>query len=507
MRIDVFSHSFMVTKVSKRELHAAVQFMRGLIQYESVVNEGRMEMVPARVFASSPEDRSYFRMHINLFNDFLERMVFEQIPRSDIEIVRHTFEVPDFARVNHIVKHLYNPRDTQPAIIEYIAEPGDNKVVTLQPGGGKTLIAKHCIANFGVRTACIMRGSFIDRWVPDLEETFEFKRGELLVIRGSASLTALMEMALDGDDLGKVIMISINTFSNYLKEYEKNNGEATQEYPIPPGIFFEKLGIPFGIFDEAHQFPHQVMKMFSYMHIHKFLSLSATLNTKDKFMNGMYEIMYPRNIRFDGGSFNAFVVASVIKYGLNKPNSIRCKGFQGAYSHTAFEACLMLAKNKKMMENYLALINWCVKQNFVDVMQKGQKAIVFCGTINFCTLVQKYLQKLYPHLNVVRYVSKDKMSVMDNADIIVSTVLSAGTAVDIVGLRYNLMTTAIDSQQSNEQTMGRTRVLKDWPGTDVVFHYFCCTGIEKHEKYHLNKVEFFRGRVKSHSTVMAPISV
>lgn len=506
MRIDVFSHSFMVTELSPKELVATKNFMRGLIQYEPVVNDGRKEMIPARVFASSPEDRRYFRMHINLLKSFQERLVYDGISLRDVVTQTHIFQVPDDARVEHIVKHLYNPRDTQPEIIEYIKDDGDNKVVTLQPGGGKTLIAKHCIADFGVRTAGIMRGSFIDRWVPDLEETFEFKRGELLVIRGSGSLTALMEMALEGDLIAKVIMISINTFTNYLKDYESNNG-PTEQYPIPPGIFFEKLGIPFGIFDEAHQFPHQVMKMFSYMHIYKFLSLSATLNTQDKFMNSMYEVMYPRSIRFDGGKFNAFVVAASIRYSLNKPNSIRCKGFQGAYSHTAFEASLMLGKNKKLLENYLALINWCVKENFVDVMEKGQKAIVFCGTINFCTMVQKHLQKLYPRLKVVRYVSKDKMSVMDNADIIVSTVLSAGTAVDIVGLRYNLLTTAIDSQQSNEQTMGRTRVLKDWPGTDVVFHYFVCDGIDKHMRYDQNKREYFRGRVKSHGTVMAPISI
>jgi len=505
VRIDVFSHSFMVTELSDRQNHATKQFIRTLIQYEPVVTEGRKEMVPARVFASTNEDREYFRFHINMFSEFLERLRFEQIPDRDVQQHHHKFEVREDSKIEHIVKFLHNPRDTQPDIIDYIKADGDNKVVTLQPGGGKTLIAKHCIADFGVRTACIMRGSFIDRWVPDLEDTFELKRGELLVIRGSQSLNALMEMALEGDELGKIIMISINTFTNYIKDFEKQG--ASEQYPIPPGYFFEKLGIPFGIFDEAHQFPHQVMKMFSYMHIGKFLSLSATLNTQDKFMNSMYEVMYPRGTRFDGGKFNAFVVAASIKYSLKVPNSIRCKGFQGAYSHTTFEASLMVRKNKRLLDNYLALISWAVKENFTDVMIKGQKAIVFCGTINFCTLVQKHLQALHPHLKVVRYVSKDKMSVMDSADIIVSTVLSAGTAVDIVGLRYNLLTTAIDSQQSNEQTMGRTRVLKDWPGTDVVFHYFVCDGIEKHMKYDMNKREYFRGRVKSHGTVMAPISV
>jgi hypothetical protein len=99
------------------------------------------------------------------------------------------------------------------------------------------------------------------------------------------------------------------------------------------------------------------------------------------------------------------------------------------------------------------------------------------------------------------------MSVLERSDIGVSTVLSAGTAVDIKNLRYNLMTTAIDSQQSNEQTLGRTRLLKDWPDITPRFRYFVCSSIEKHMLYHRNKLDYFKGKVKSHGQEQSPFYI
>jgi len=167
----------------------------------------------------------------------------------------------------------------------------------------------------------------------------------------------------------------------------------------------------------------------------------------------------------------------------------------------------MSGKNKVELKNYLDMINHYVTERFVNVMEKGQKMIIFCATVKFCTLLTKYLQKLHPRMKVVRYVAADKMSVMESADIIVSTVLSAGTAVDIPNLRVGLMTNALDSQQSNEQVLGRTRRLKDFPDVTPEFLYFVCTTIDKHVNYHKNKLSFFRNKVKSHGTLQSPISV
>ncbi|MNI71442.1 hypothetical protein D3C73_1273150 [compost metagenome] len=65
------------------------------------------------------------------------------------------------------------------------------------------------------------------------------------------------------------------------------------------------------------------------------------------------------------------------------------------------------------------------------------------------------------------------------------------------------MTTAIDSRQSNEQVLGRTRPLKDWPDVTPEFIYFGCLEIDQHCKYHRHKLEFFKNKVVSHMEVMS----
>lgn len=368
-----------------------------------------------------------------------------------------------------------------------------------------TFLTKYSMNQLGLRSCFFMKGGFIERWVPDMEESFHFKGGDLLVVRGSKALSALMHMALEGDMRAKCIFISINTYSNYIKDFEAKG--VTEDFPIAPGEFFSRLNIGMAALDEGHQNPHQVMKLFCYTHIPKFITLSATLDTLDPFMTKIYELMYPREERYNGDYYDVYIEVCAIKYQLQRPKALRWKGFGGAYSHTAYEASLMTAKNKVELKNYLDLIHWAAKEKFTDKMAKGQKMLIFCGTVKFCTLVQKYLQAKFKNLKIGRYVSGDKMSVFDECDIVISTVLSAGTAVDIKNLRIGLMTTAINSQQSNEQTLGRTRRLKDFPDITPQFFYFVSTSIDKHVRYHQAKQEAFKGKVLYHGEEQAPISV
>lgn len=368
-----------------------------------------------------------------------------------------------------------------------------------------TFLTKYCMNELGVRTVCFMKSSYIERWVPDMEKTFKFKAGEILIVQGSKSLSAIQEMALNGDlQKAKIIFISTNTYSTYVNEVEEFG--VSEKYPVPPGEFFSTLNVGLAVLDEGHQYPHMIMKLFCYTHVPKFVTLSATLDTMDAFMTKIYELMYPRDERCNGDYYDVYIRACSIRYQLNRPRAVRYKGFGGAYNHTAYENSLMTAKNRVELKNYLDLIKWIVDDKFVKVMEKGQKMLVFCGTVKLCTLVQKYLQKMFPHLTVGRYVSGDKMSVFDG-DIVVSTVLSAGTAVDIPNLRVSLMTTAIDSQQSNEQTLGRTRRLVGWPEVTPEFYHLTCSSIDKHMRYERNKMDFFNGKVLYYGVEQAPVMV
>jgi len=249
------------------------------------------------------------------------------------------------------------------------------------------------------------------------------------------------------------------------------------------------------------------MKMFTYMHIHKWLSLSATLDTRDPFKDRMLAVMFPREQRAGKDFYKVYIKAQCIKYQFHRPKAVRYTGFGGAYSHNAFEASLMTAKNKAILKNYIELIGWAIETYYIQPMKKGMKAIVFCGTVKMCTLLTKYFGKKYSHLDVRRYVGEDPTKNLKEAELIFSTVLSAGTGHDIPNLLVGIMTTAIDSLQSNEQTKSRTRPLASFPEVSPWFVYFACTQIPQHMRYHENKMRAFEGLVLSHGSEYAPITL
>lgn len=375
----------------------------------------------------------------------------------------------------------------------------ENYVVT-----HNTYVAMRCMWLLKIRGLFTFRGGYTKRWIEAFDETFEYEKGDVIAIDGGAGLVKLMKHALDGKPVPKVLIMSFGTWRNYIKDYEESNGKS-ELYPISPDEFFEKLGIGYRVIDEVHQEFHLNFKIDLYTHVYKSLSLSGTMESSDPFMNKMYCIPYPVQRRNDGGGAKPHIAVKALFYRLSMPKIIRYKGPQGGYSHNAFEESLM--SKKGIFPKYLKLIHHVVEKYYGSVREDGQKMLVFCASVNMCTVVQGYLQKMYPTLTVARYCQDDDYQDLLDADIGVSTVLSAGTAVDIPNLRLSLLTTAIDSRQSNEQALGRTRPLKDWPGVTPMFLYFVCEDIDRHVVYHQNKMNFFKGRVLSHEEEMLKLDV
>lgn len=156
-----------------------------------------------------------------------------------------------------------------------------------------------------------------------------------------------------------------------------------------------------------------------------------------------------------------------------------------------------------MLRNYLDMIETCVWKYFtgLDDRKPGQRMLVFAATVEMCEKITKYLREKYADLSINKYTSEDEYEVLLNSDITVSTLLSAGTAVDVPGLRVCLVTTAIGSTQANLQALGRLRELKDFPGVTPLFLYFTCTDIDAHMRYHERKLERFEGKVVCHKIV------
>ena len=104
-------------------------------------------------------------------------------------------------------------------------------------------------------------------------------------------------------------------------------------------------------------------------------------------------------------------------------------------------------------------------------------------------MLTRFFATEYPKLDVRRYTSDDSYENLMDADVIISTLQSAGTAVDIPGLRVVFNTVVTASEIRNKQSHGRLRELKD---AAVLYYYFYCEDVDKHEEFHKSRVEHLR---------------
>lgn len=525
MIIDVYSHSVKVTTQGDFEKHVLASFLKRLIQWESNFVDGRMVHTKTKEFFFVHPTVPVTRFHINLLHSWKDHLRDHAGVRIKPQINHHVLNIEPEHHITLKVKSMFDPREDQLPVINHLLtrypkDPvhfeyatGDtlvpmqdnNKTITLRTGGGKTFITKHVMAKESLRTFIMMRGGYIDRWVPDIMESFKIKGNALQVVQGSASLSAIMYNMIDGDPGVDIYLVSTDTYVDYITHWERNG--LSETFPIAPDELFYRLKIAKTVIDEGHQLPHKIMKFFSYLHVYSHTTLTATLDTMDPFMDKILCVLYPRDDRFSGPKVDPHIEVTAYRYQIENPRRIRFTGYKGAYNHTAFENSLMKSNNRRLFDDYMNMVVSLLEDRYIKRNLKGTKALVFFATIDMCTKATAEIAKRIKSKKVVRYVSKDKMAVMDDADIIVSTVQSAGTAVDIPNLLTSIMTTAMDTQQGNEQTLGRTRPVKAHPGENPEFIYFVCSSIDKHMDYHRNKERFFKGKVVSHAIEQSHITI
>lgn len=512
MDIDVYSHTIKVTKVwTERDLQVMMSFCRPLVEMGFEKRGRKFIPVPVRTYAAATRNRKEFSFHRNQLEELKQHITRSQIPAEMVNWTTHTCNKADYPVQDFQVKFMYPPRENQPAILEYVLDDAVKfpnwdaviKMVALQTGKGKTYIAQYCMNELKLRTVLHFKGGYVERWKGDLEKTFEFKRGLLLIVRGSKDLIALMRMQLEGTLKAQVIIITTATMREYFKDYEESNGRS-EIYPIKPIDFYPKMQVGFRVGDEIHQEFFNNFKIDLYTHVVKSLSLSATMESSDQFKNKMAAIAYPPNQRHDGGGYDAYIAVTAWMYQLDHETKIRYMGAQG-YSHTTFEESVM--KNPRLLKAYLKIIERVVYNKFIGSFEHGQKMLVFCATTDMCTIVMERLKHIHTDFNIVRYAASlnDPYDELLECDIGVSTIGSAGTAIDLANLKVSLMTTAIDSRQSNEQVLGRTRRLVGWPDITPEFIYLVCMDIEQHQKYHENKKLFFKGKIVSHGEMRSGV--
>ena len=364
-----------------------------------------------------------------------------------------------------------------------------------------TFTALQALSILKKRTVIIIKPMFIEKWIDDIKKTYDdIEIKDIMVVKGSAHLMSLLDQAESNELTCKFIIISNKTIQNWLKIHERyRDGAETLGYTSQPETLFEDLGCGVRLIDEVHMDFHLCFKIDLYTHIERSISLSATLVSNDDFVAKMHEIMHPSPTRYADQKLNQYINSYVVYYNFQDPTKVRTTEYgQTNYSHTALEKSIY--KHKPTLNNYLNLINYTIQIGFVKNPRPKKKLLIFASTIDMCGLIADYLQRMYPEYNVKRYVAEDPYEEnLMNSDICVSTLGSAGTAVDIPNLTNVILTVAVDSIQSNIQSLGRLRQLG--PDDKTEFHYFTCLDFPKHLEYSYRKKEMLGRYAKTFAEV------
>lgn len=503
--IVTYSHFFKCIKLTPRGVAMCNLFSNRFVQYGWMPERGRYIRKALKVFAARTEDKTEYRFHINTYKDFIQLLKNNGI-NEKLFIVE---KAPDYVaeEVKLKVKSNWKPRDYQVPVIDYIlGNDCVSKLIGMPTGYGKGKTTMMALEKISKRTLILIKPMYIEKWIEELIETYEnLTVNDILVVKGNAQLLALLSLAKENKITEPFIIISDATYRNYLKLYEKYGKEILDiGYEHLPEQLLEATKSGVKLIDEVHQNYHTYFKSDLYTHVHKSIHLSATLVNLDPFITDMYKVMHPIHTRFKDIEMDKYIDSYALRYRFSAPDKIRTMEYGSKnYSHNALETSIM--RHIPTLKNYLNLIDYSISFTYLNCKRPNKKCLIFAYTKEMCSLIVDYLKKKYPQFDIRRYVSEDPWENLLEPDIIVSTLGSAGTAVDIPNLSTCILTNAIQSIQANRQSFGRLRNLKD--NHSLEFVYFVCEDIPKHLDYHVAKKEMMMQRAKSFRDVYSGVVV
>ena len=491
MRIDLYTHFFKVSHVHPSAYYALRRAFQELLQVQFVKIRGKVQKQNKNIFAAKSDEGEY-RFHINYLPRFKEMLRDGLINDDEINYFKHEYPEPEEIDVK--VPEKFQMRDYQEEALSYILDEGHSKLVAFSMGLGKTLTAVKAGELLGYRTIIIVLGRYKEKWRDDVLELYGPDTNFMLV-KGLAHLLSLIEQAKEGNPVPDVIIVTTTTMQLYIKEWEKHHGKEI-EGMVPPEEMYEILKIGYRIIDEAHQHFHMVFKNDLYSNLYKAVYLTATLESNDKFIQAMYNLIWPRAMRGQAVKPAPYDKTTALLYQHLNPDRVRWKSNQG-YSHVMYEQSIW--KHIPSRVEYLDMIGDVVEQKFLLLYEPGKKMLIFCSLVDTCKEVADYLNQRFKDKKwqISKFTAEDNKEIIDTNDITVSTLGKAGTALDISGLIVCFNTVALAEPKANLQAKGRLRDLSKKPGFEHIvpeYIYTVATDIPRHVQYHQEKKMLFAGR-------------
>lgn len=506
MKIEVFSLHFVVYPANETEKRMCVAFAIRFAEYSfrEPGYKGIKRIV--KLYAGSNASRTEFRYHINSYTDFKTQLRHSGISWDSVTEDVCEMYIP--AHVEFDLNPAFKPREQQPQIIDFVIQDGVQKQIGLQTGKGKTYTALTAAALLELRMLIILKKGYIHRWFSDLlgpDSVLRLAPDELLIIRGAAHLSEIIIEAIEKGGLDKnikVVMISSSIMDAYFDHYDEMDGDMSLYGGIHPTALCALWGIGTRILDEYHQLLHINFRFDLYMHLPKCIYLTATLIASSPTVDLVYRTVFPPAVRAKVGEYDKYINMTCFMYGHRNDKLRWTQRGSTDYSQVAYEESIM--KHEKSLMAYLEWQRDVVVRYFLQLadLDPRQKCLIFCGTIEYCTLLRDYLIETLPESLVIgRFVSLDAYEVVLNSQIIISTHGSLGTAHDIPDLRICFKFIGMGKEDANVQNAGRLRKLSRFPGVTPEYYYATCRDIPQHLRYHETMKKLFIPRTLKFSVL------
>lgn len=372
-----------------------------------------------------------------------------------------------------------NPKfHDKPEQVEPISKLSDSsttgmKGLNLQTGKGKTYCAVKSAVNLGYATVIIVPG-LVEQWIDDIVEYTTAKKGfHVHKIEGFKSLAVLAENPNYKPD---IFVASTRTMQMFC-----NNTDGYDVLPWNYKQFFAVYGIGTKIVDECHkQFnANTVMDLKSNVPYN--IYLSATFNQTSSQARNIFNKIFPESMRIGGEVYDKYVTVYFYHF-YGQVQDKRCNRSKG-YMHSLYETDLLRSNNKfnsHVSELFIPLIN----QYYINRYQKGHKCLVFCSTIEFVNRLTERLRAEYPQLRISSYTAGSSRSVLNDSDLVVSTIGKSSTGLDWKGLRFCLNTVSVRSPVLTSQMLGRLRKIN---GEQLIYADICDDNVKAQVRHAVDR--------------------
>lgn len=376
-------------------------------------------------------------------------------------------------------------RDNQQEIVDFITNgDGGFKPIALFTGGGKTVTSIYAAAQMNAPILLVL-GLLIDQWYKTLLQFTTLRRDEIYVVQGFESLRVLCGMVQQGYQ-PKVVIFSTRTLSSYCIDPKEQYASLMSYDQLQQRIGFGTL-----IHDETHLNFYTNTQIDLRTNIRCNIFLSATYQRSDRQGNRIFGTVFPPNMLFGGQFIKRYTVVYMLQYrlGINYETTERFTVAKG-YLHAKYEKWLL--RHMTFFDRFMrTVIRPVIRKYFDAVKHDDQKLLILCQTKDFVHAVVDYLKK-YSEDKVTPYFSGDPKYGSEKClktTIIVSTIKSCSTGIDIKGLRTCVNTVSFGSEPQAAQCMGRLRQI---PGEETIYVDVWNADVARHQKHQRHRLQVYR---------------